>query len=518
MLELHQKENQSPKGKQPRRFEKYGSIRMKILLIYSIFSLANLLFFSIIIVENQLDLLIDNFSLKSGKLGEILGNDLKKINLVLPENFEESSVVPEDIKRILKLNGVDSFHLFGKEGILASVNSSMESDGKEANEINKKIQEIEVAPTSSSYYTLQSEKGGITRFLIPLALESGHYIYFQLGYFSLLDSLNSIVFQLALALGWGVLFHFLFGLYLNRKIFKRISSLEEASGKMAEGALATRVTFYQEIPDELHRMGVSFNDMAEKIENSVANLMKLNKQIQRELEIGKQVQELLLPTKNVLSDYSPEIYYRPMREVSGDIYNFFAFDKKYKGVFLADATGHGISAALVTSIIQMSLNTITKDTANPGKIVNHISNNLFSILRASFFASGIFVLFDCNDKLYFCNAGHNPPILLRKDSKKIILMESTAALLGIGSEAASSVRSIKVNPGDRILLYTDGIVEGKDSAGNMFSLERLESLLSQGDSLSLYELRENIQKDFDSFCKEIKDDCTFILLEVPNGN
>jgi sigma-B regulation protein RsbU (phosphoserine phosphatase) len=430
-----------------KKFNLKESIRTQIALLYTLLAIINIIFFSVMIFENQMDLLIDNFKFHAESIVNGIFSEIKNREANLdPQNRQK------EIEAILKSNGVNQFIILDEA---AKIIQTSQSESKEKqlalpSNIEQKIKEMANKSniTTNRFNMELDDKDFTVKIILPIRISGNkyEYAYTIINIKMILDRLRSLYIQIIISVCWGIVFHALFAIYLFKVIFKRVEKLSEVSEEMAKGNLKARINWSLEKNDELDRLGASFNKMAENVETSMVRIQKLNHEIQRELEIGKQVQTLFLPNQKLIKNFKPSIYYRPMREVSGDIYNFFKIDDKFQGLFLADATGHGVSAAIVTSVIQMSLNSIIKETFNPLKVMNRLCRNLLDIFDSNFMASGVFFLFDLRGKVYISNSAHNPPLLYKKEFNKIYEIESNGSLLGMMEETSTSLKSCKIAP------------------------------------------------------------------------
>ncbi|PJZ70416.1 hypothetical protein CH373_04905 [Leptospira perolatii] len=498
-----------------RKLKKPKSLRIQIGLLYVLLAIVNIIFFSVMIFENQMDLLIKNFQYNAESLVNAVSHQLEKSSLSKEKNEDYKNLIA-----ILISNGVNSFIIADEKGDIWHKENLNDSPPLTLpSNFTDKIKEVNSRSSflNTKYLVELDNKNFLVRLLIPLKAISGNnpYLYSVLSIKMILDRLRLLYFQIGLSIAWGVVFHFIFAIYLFRAIFKRLQFLETASIQMASGNLKARAAWKRSREDELDQLGNTFNMMADRIEDSMTKIVKLNSEIQRELQVGKQVQTLFLPDSSAIKEFNPAIFYLPMREVSGDIYNFFNINSDLKAIFLGDAVGHGVSAALVTSVIQMSLNSALEETHNPGKVINKLCFDMFTILQSAFLASGVFFLFDKKGKAYFANAAHNPPIYIRNRNRKMIRMESSGTLLGLTEESITSIRAIDTCPGDKLLLYTDGLVESMNHERKMFGIDRVEKILFDNFHLSNQDISNRLNMELMEHASEFRDDVTFILLEIP---
>ncbi|MCW7459437.1 SpoIIE family protein phosphatase [Leptospira bandrabouensis] len=495
-----------------------NSLRFKIGLFYSLLALLNIIFFTVMIFENQSDLLLKNFQFQSENLANTILADIQTIGLSKErdENFEV-------FRKTLKLYEINAFTIFDTNGKTVLSEPESGPDVKVITEsVLKKTKEVSSDKEGNLFkarYSLDLNESDFTvDFLLPIRLSNNEevFLYTHFNISSIQDRLKQLYIQVGYAVLWGVVFHIIFAILVYRAIFKRVGSLEVASKDMALGNLKSRVDWDFKSNDELDSLGKSFNLMADEIQNKVTTITRLNEEINQELQIGKEVQELFLPSVKKYKKFNIGKLYRPMREVSGDLYQYFQFpDKDYYGFFLADASGHGVSAALVTVVMAMSLQSIMKENHSAIQAINQLGEVIANRLQASFFATGVFVVFEEPGVVKFVNAGHNAPFIVRPSTKEITYVDSSGPPLGMGDDIQYSLESFPVLPGDKIVLYTDGVVETPIKEGGLFGLERFTEVVLNNVHLSNAEIVEKAMALLEEKHEEYKDDVTMIVLDVP---
>jgi sigma-B regulation protein RsbU (phosphoserine phosphatase) len=473
------------------------------------------------IFENQSDLLLKNFQFQSENLANTILADLQNIGLT-----QERDDAFEVFRKTLKLYDIESFTIFQNDGRVWQ--SEPEKNAKEnsvSEALVKKSKDVSSDKEGSLFkarYSLDLNEDDFTvDFLLPIRAASGEEIFLSTHFniASIQERLKQLYIQVAYAVVWGVIFHLIFAILVYRAIFRRVGLLEVASKDMTEGNLKSRVSWNFKNEDELDNLGNSFNSMAEQIETKVNTITRLNDEINQELQIGKEVQELFLPSPKKYKKFKIGKIYRPMREVSGDLYQYFYYDegegKEFYGFFLADASGHGVSAALVTVVMAMSLQGIMKENHDPIFAINYLGETIANRLQASFFATGVFVILNEPGKVKFVNAGHNAPFMIRPSTKQITYIDSSGPPLGMGDDIQYSLVEFDVEPGDKIILYTDGVVETPLKEGGLYGLDRFADLVMSNIDKDNSEIVELAMADLDLMHEEYKDDVTMIILEIP---
>ena len=197
---------------------------------------------------------------------------------------------------------------------------------------------------------------------------------------------------------------------------------------------------------------------------------------------------------------NPALFYRPLREVSGDIYRYFRFRGGYYGVFFADASGHGVSAALITVITLLTLDEAIMQRVTPQKLMTHLNHILASRLDTTYYASGVFLLFDAKGKLYATNCGHNTVFVLPRNSTKQIEIKSDGPPLGLMDDSQYAMKQYPISKGDKVFVYSDGLIETEGENHEQFGLERLFDCLNTTRNLSNREMQEKLEAEFYRIC------------------
>jgi sigma-B regulation protein RsbU (phosphoserine phosphatase) len=526
--------------------EKIGSLRIQIGLLYTVLAFVNIVFFSVMIFENQSDLLVRSFQLQSENLANSLHSELNARPVSL-QNEEDT----ENLLSRIRLFGIQSGNFYSANGLLQSFGTedldsesqpdpfSMRSEEKPEEKETKyrekekiileRIASLEKTNSSSLFSTKYrldlNEEDFSIQILIPFTAKlpgiQTLYFYSETALSGIQERLSQIYWFMGIATTWGILFHVLFGIFVYNRIFKRLKVLKDTSESMSKGNLQARANWEGKRKDELDLLGISFNAMAETIETKVSTITKLNREINLELEIGKEVQELFLPKKKILTPFRPGIRYIPMREVSGDIYQVFFQKKKGSssgqedliGFFLGDASGHGVSAALITVVISMFLESIWKETQEPGEILEKLGNLMSDRLEASFFATGVFLLFS-GSNLRIANAGHTT-VLLRQVAGDVKEIPSSGPPLGMGENLKYSVQEFPWQTGDRIFLYSDGLIEAKNDQGENFGFAKVKDWFEEiGIFESNQKAVDKLVDDLAAHSNQWTDDVTLVLLEA----
>lgn len=496
------------------------SLQLKIGILYIILALFNLLFFAVLIYENQTDLLVKNFNFQSTNFVLQIIEDLRD---KIFEDVEGDSF--SKIKDTLTFNEIKNYVIFSETGDILYNQSITENIKLSEDILNKAKQMKDLNSIFTSKYNLELSKEDFSlSIIIPLNTKlnnSKFFLYSHLSLRTIQERLNKLYIQIGIAMFWGILTHLGFGIIVYKIIFFRLSKLQSATMEMSSGNYSSRVDWKIDKEDEIDNLGNSFNTMAGKIEDTITTISKLNDEINKELKIGKEVQELFLPLDYMYEDYKIISYYNPMREVSGDIYHYYNINhkknekKSYTGIFFADASGHGVSAALVTTVTLLSVESIISNKFKPGYVLQQLSNIVGNRFQSSFFATAVFFLITQNKKIICSNAGHNAPFIFRPSTGEIYEFETCGPPLGMIDDCDYKIRRFHAQTGDKLFIYSDGVTEAPGDNDELFSEERLLNIIKSNPNTSNEEILEIIKSELNTFCSEFRDDVSIIILEIP---
>jgi sigma-B regulation protein RsbU (phosphoserine phosphatase) len=237
--------------------------------------------------------------------------------------------------------------------------------------------------------------------------------------------------------------------------------------------------------------------------------------LERDVALARQIQVGLLPDALPKIDgwqlYAHNI---PSRGVSGDFYKIEHIDNGSCVIMVADVSGKGIAASLLTASLEALAAGPIHDGVAPEKIFSRVSHLLFERTPPEKYATGFLASFDPSTGLVrFCNAGHNPGIVLR-DGGAVEWMESTGMPLGIMPTGTYGASEVTLEAGDTVVLYTDGLTEAENPDEEEYSEERLAELCAKHRAEDLQALADVISKDQDEFVHGVPyvDDRTVVMV------
>jgi serine phosphatase RsbU (regulator of sigma subunit) len=234
----------------------------------------------------------------------------------------------------------------------------------------------------------------------------------------------------------------------------------------------------------------------------------------RELELARKVHSGLIPKSLSTDEMDVAVLYKPMLYMGGDYAKFYFLDKDRLFFIIADVTGHGVSAALLVNRLHTEIEELVRTKISPGEVLQKLD----AFIEEDFGKMGIFLSAFCgtvdlnNNELVYSNYGHPPQILFQKSDKKVIFMESQTFLMGVGKENAD-IHQMKIGfkRGDRVVLFTDGVVEAKNARGEEFGYDRLQKFITDASDLSVDRLNEDLLNTLQEFQSKDQEDDIFIL-------
>jgi len=246
--------------------------------------------------------------------------------------------------------------------------------------------------------------------------------------------------------------------------------------------------------------------------------------INRELELAREVQQSILPHKvPQIQGLEIAARYLPMSSVAGDFYDFVGVDDNHLGVLIADVSGHGLSAALIASMLQTALAAESAHASDPAQVLTKLNQAFYGKFRGHYVtAAYLFVDMQKNTASY-AGSAHPPVLHWRAQTGEATEYEENGLMLGPFSDSTYSATTFAVERGDRIVLFTDGIVETTDSSGNQFGMERLKKILESKQDLPASRFADSLLNGLSDWSKHAigtgqTDDLTVLAIDFKDRN
>jgi sigma-B regulation protein RsbU (phosphoserine phosphatase) len=211
-------------------------------------------------------------------------------------------------------------------------------------------------------------------------------------------------------------------------------------------------------------------------------LQTLNSQ----LELARQVQLSILPNEiPELAGLQIAARYLPMSSVGGDFYDFLVVDEKHLGILIADVSGHGLPSALIASMVQSALAWQSAHASDPSQVLSGLNRAINGKFEGHFVtAAYLFVDLD-KGIVKYAGAGHPPLLLWQEKLGRVSECVENGLVLGLFADPSYSSVTFSPQRGDRIVMFTDGIVEAKNSGGSEFGVDRVRQILESKHDLPL---------------------------------
>ncbi len=238
--------------------------------------------------------------------------------------------------------------------------------------------------------------------------------------------------------------------------------------------------------------------------------------LQRELDVARRIQQSILP-RSFPASAKFELAARMLtaKEVGGDLYDFFLIDASKLGFVIGDASGKGIPAALFMAVSRTLLRAIALNGMAPHECLRQVNSVLHASSDSETFVTIFYGILDTSTgELTYCNGAHNPPYILRADHR----LESAGApdglMLGLFAQAQYQSNTLTLQPGETLVLYTDGVTEAKNQAGDDFTESRLEECLQHAASAAGPEIINAVVSAVQQFANSAPqaDDLTLMTL------
>jgi sigma-B regulation protein RsbU (phosphoserine phosphatase) len=236
---------------------------------------------------------------------------------------------------------------------------------------------------------------------------------------------------------------------------------------------------------------------------------------QRELDEARLIQRALLPTSLPQIDgLRLAVTWQPMEGVGGDCFDATASGASV-GLTIADVAGKGMPAALLMSNLQAAVRAFALEGERPAAVAASVNRLLCRHMVSGRFVTFCFAWIDPGARrVTYVNAGHNPPLLIRRDGTMDRLGEG-GVVLGVFPDAAYTQADTALQAGDRLIFYTDGITEARNAAGEELAEEGLARIALDGRTLSADDLNSHIAREVNAFAGgALDDDATIIVAEI----
>jgi len=288
--------------------------------------------------------------------------------------------------------------------------------------------------------------------------------------------------------------------------------IDDSLGKIEEGTFGICEICHEPVDSELLQMDYTATVCLGHFTDEQL------RQLETELELSQVVQRALLPQQvPAIDGLNIAAFSRPAQIVSGDYFDFVDFKDGAHGFVVADVSGHGVSAGMLMTSLQMAFHTLVPDATSPLDVLERINRVYLHNINFTTFVTVFFARFDPGTRvLTYANAGHNSAYVHRAAGKGETWLHPTGPAIGLMEGFNIRAEEVKLEPGDTLLLYTDGVTEAADPGGLEFGEDKLAEVVGQNAGSSVEELIQKILRALRDHTNGIPliDDVTLVVCKV----
>src|SRR6202140_3406760 len=264
----------------------------------------------------------------------------------------------------------------------------------------------------------------------------------------------------------------------------------------------------RQILDALAADAASILDNARLVERE-----RERQRMEQEINIARDIQQALLPRDfREFPHLAVSGINFPCLSVGGDYFDVFPLSDKRTAFLIADVSGKGLGAALLTTMLQGALSGMTLGT-DPARVFNHVNRFLCSHSEVGRYATMFFGILDEDGEMDYINAGHPSPFLIRRGVAEEPFTEGSYPV-GLVQEAEYVTARVKLEPGDTLILFSDGVTEAMDPGEDLYGVPRLREVLTGQSDCALDKLQKSILESVENFAKGAHqaDDLTLLIV------
>lgn len=249
-----------------------------------------------------------------------------------------------------------------------------------------------------------------------------------------------------------------------------------------------------------------------------AMILQQNQKMKKDLKFAKQLQHKILPENKTYYDtLKVESRYIPSETLGGDVYDVVEIDDENIGLYIADVSGHGVTSSMMTMFIGQTLKNLSKNAIDPEVTLKYLSQRYRELnLDDQYYITLFYGVYNKSNKIFtYSNAGHNcMPIVIR--SENILELELPGLpICTLVDEVKYEKRTLKIEKGDKIVYYTDGIVEARNSFKEFYGSENIVNICKKNNHKSIKALINIIIDEVNAFSQgNIADDMAIMIGEI----
>lgn len=268
-------------------------------------------------------------------------------------------------------------------------------------------------------------------------------------------------------------------------------------------ALLGVIEYNQESTREMHANLIRSG--AKKLQEVNNELSSRNNQLLNDLKVAQRIQRGIIPnSKNYIQRKEIQFSsnYSSMESLGGDLYDIIKIDDNIYSFLMADVSGHGVSAALITTMAKVSFNSHTKQNQSTDIICDNVNKELFEFIGdLEHYLTAYYSILDLETGIFrYTNCGHHPAILHRRSTGEILKLDAYGYLIGSFREIKTEEKQTELQKGDRVILFTDGIIEARNAKGEFYKYDSLVSFIKSQGHLDVKDFVNKLIDDVNAFC------------------
>ena len=314
------------------------------------------------------------------------------------------------------------------------------------------------------------------------------------------------------------------GAYLSDQLIKPIEKITNEASRFAKENVTAQKKLTDTIRsnDEIGVLAHSIDRMEEQITSYVEHLTTVTAEKERistELNVAKQIQTEMLPGVFPAfpdrKDFDIYASMTPAKEVGGDFYDFFLIDDDHLAMVMADVSGKGVPAALFMVIAKTLIKNRALMGDSPAEILYNVNNQLCDGNESGMFVTVWLAILELSTgKGVAANAGHEHPVICRKDGKYELAVYRHSMAVAAMENLLFREHSFEMHPGDKLFAYTDGVPEATNTEEELFGTDRMLEALNRNPEASPEELLKEVRKSIDAFVGKAPQFDDFTMLSM----
>ncbi|HWK53819.1 MAG TPA: SpoIIE family protein phosphatase [Hyphomicrobiales bacterium] len=369
------------------------------------------------------------------------------------------------------------------------------------------------------YLDNEFEPGNTWVLYTPIA-STGWFLATLLSESELTQPLREQIRMALAGLSLTIVLIFLLVWWISSLLSRPIKRLEAAVSDVARGKLDTNIENIRSL-DELGRLSIGFNRMLKNLRKQIelqSQQEAHQRLLEREWQMARATQSALLPTVfppfPERKEFDLHGVNQAANHVAGDYFDFFMTNPKTLVLVIADVSGKGMSAALVMAVTRTIVRNLAQSGKMPADILRETNEQLRESQRGSAFVTLFLGLYNiASGRMIYANGGHTPPLLLSRNGVVSTVGEATGTIVGMLEEQEYRNAEFRVQPGELLLLFTDGFPEARAPSGEFYGLNRIKAFLQSHAKSPASVICESALVELNRFQHEhLADDVTVMAL------